>query len=198
MAGKSHANNSPARSEIELAELGAILHQAGLMRPRGDELPQLHRLAARLFGDGIAILNEVNKIDAHTGNSVWVYRENGAVTGINSMLPLSPWGHELLLIGNLDPQSAALDCLTAPGETCAAIYCWGYGGTTPRARAAVVRASMRLREGLFAPVPVYARAATPDGRRTMERMGYVDVPDALPDLMVSAPRVSSTPELLAA
>ena len=67
--------------------------------------------------------------------------------------------------------------LTVPGEAVVAIYGWGMAGTTLRGRATVMAGAVKLHRELFPTIPLYGRAATPGGERTLlKRIGAQPVP----------------------
>ena len=130
-------------------------------------------LAAELIGPYVATGETFADVHRKSHASLFVYRQNGEITGTLGIVPLQPRGLDAVIRDTFDAKNPARDTVCAPGDSFAALYGWGFAARTRKAAAAVVIGSMRLRDTVFAPIPCFTRAATPAGARVIcTKMGY--------------------------
>jgi hypothetical protein len=87
------------------------------------------------------------------------------------------------MFDGINPPDAAV---ARPSEAVIALYGWGMAGATWRGRAIVMAAAVKLHREIHPTLPLYGRAATPGGERTLlKRIGAAPVPG--PGGLVLAP-----------
>jgi hypothetical protein len=163
------------------------LEELGLMLATRPEIDEGRALAARTVGPYIATAETLARVQDHTGSSSFVYRgPRGELAGVLAVIPLLPAAAPSLVAGVFDGIEPPVDLIACPGEPVIAIYGWGMAGATWRGRATVMAAAVALHNGLFPELPLYGRAATPGGERTLlKRLAAVPVPG--PGGLVLAP-----------
>ena len=128
-------------------------------------------LAEKLLGSELTKANEIERINSITQITSWVYGED-EIQGVYVIVPLSPAGLEALKTADFDPSHPDASHLAALGTPCSAVYTGAYAGATHDARKAVMTATAIVRAKVFGQVPAFARAATDDGARSMESLGF--------------------------
>ena len=164
---------------VRVAEKGAAF---GFRRATRPELEQGIALAESLMSSKIADPDAVAEMDRITGMTAWVTGD--PVEGIFLTLPLSKQGEAAVRNGSYNPAVPDPAHLCANGEGCAAFYIGVYAGATREARRNVMTAAAVMRVELFSAYPCFARGATEDGRRSMERLGFTPYEGGLADLYV--------------
>ena len=164
---------------VRVAEKGAVF---GFRRATRSELEQGIALAESLMSSKIADPDAVAEMDRITGMTAWVTGD--PVEGIFLTLPLSKQGEAAVRNGSYNPARPDPAHLCANGEGCAAFYIGVYAGATREARRNVMTAAAVMRVELFSAYPCFARGATEDGRRSMERLGFTPYEGGLADLYV--------------
>ena len=162
-----------------VAEKGAAF---GFRRATRSELELGIALAESLMSSKIADPDAVAEMDRITGMTAWVTGD--PVEGIFLTLPLSKQGEAAVRNGSYNPAVPDPAHLCANGEGCAAFYIGVYAGATREARRNVMTAAAVMRVELFSAYPCFARGATEDGRRSMERLGFTPYEGGLADLYV--------------
>jgi hypothetical protein len=158
-----------------------------------DDIRMGRQIAARLIGEGIAAADTFIAMQRLTRSSVFVYREEGAVTGMLGLFLLRPVGLRAIEAGVFDAVTPDMDMVARPGERPAACYGWGFAASTERGGAAVVRTAVALQERLFWAIPTFTRTATPDGLRViLGPMGYQRYSQSDP-MLVWRPAAASAP-----
>lgn len=143
-------------------------------------------LAAELIGPYVATAETFADIHRKSRASIFVYRQNGEITGTLGIVPLRPQGLDAVIRDTFDARDPARETVCAPGDAFAALYGWGFAARTRKGGAAVVMGSMRLRETVFAQIPCFTRAATPAGERVIcTKMGYRPFRGSSSGLLVS-------------
>ena len=133
---------------------------------------------ARLEMGGGASNNVVRRIARHNPDSIWGMARRDryqagetAAEGYLAFLMLNEEGAERLLTGRLDATDPPLELLTRQHEKPAVIYVWGV-----YARGAVAGGVPLALEKVWTPLyrkaPLLARAATPEGYRMLESLGF--------------------------
>lgn len=157
------------------------------LRSASDEEIQFSRaLAADLISPFVATVDTFTEIHHKTRASVFVYRQDGRITGTLGVVPVRPSGLDAIRHHAFDARNPAREMVCAPGDAFAGLYGWGFAAVARKAAAAVIVGSMRLRETVFAGIPCFTRAATPAGERIIcGKMGYRPYPGSPTGLLVS-------------
>lgn len=168
-----------------LAELGLTLATPA-------EIIEGRALAARTVGPNIATTETLTRVQRQTGSSSFVCRgPRGELAGVLAVIPLLPVAGPGLTSGVFDGVEPPGDFVARPGDPVIAIYGWGMAGATWRGRASVMAAAVALHNDLFPELPLYGRAATPGGERTLlKRLAAAPVPG--PGGLVLAQPVDAT------
>ena len=174
---------SPLHTRIRrtLARLG--------LRPAGSAALKAGRdLAVRLIGPRITSLARLQAVLRKSGTGAFAFHEAGELKGIFVFLLLNAAGRTALLADDFDGLAPDLGLLAGPSETPSAYYGWGFAGTSPAARTAVVMGADALRRDVMMDIPFFCRAATPAGRRAVTlKLGYRDFPGSRTGLLWSPP-----------
>lgn len=151
------------------------------------EIIEGRALAARTVSPNIATVETLAQVQQRTGASSFTFRgADGELAGVLAVIPLTPAATPSLAAGVFDGIEPPAGLVARPGEPVAAIYGWGMAGATWRGRGAVMAAAVHLHRALFPELPLYGRAATPGGERTLlKRIGAKPVPG--PGGLVLAP-----------
>lgn len=137
------------------------------------EMAAGREIAARLIGEGIASAETFSAMQRLTGSSVFVYREEGRVTGLLGLFLLRASGLAAIQNGTFDAVNPDLAMVAPPGERPHACYGWGFAASTERGGSAAVRAAVAMQQRLFWAIPTFTRTATADGVRViLGPMGY--------------------------
>ena len=135
-------------------------------------------LAVRTVGPRVALAETLMRVQARTHCACYVARsETGELIGALSIIPLAPAAAPDLARGEFDGLAPADEQVARPGDRIIALYGWGMAGLTWRGRATVMAAAVALHRQIHPNLPLYGRAATPGGRRTLlKRIGALPVP----------------------
>ncbi len=154
------------------------LGELGLSPATHDEIVEGRALAARTVSPNIATVETLAQLQDLTQASSFTFRgANGRLAGVMAIIPLTAAAQPGLAAGVFDGVNPPQDHAARPGETVVAIYGWGMAGTTLRGRATVMAGAVKLHRELFPTIPLYGRAATPGGERTLlKRIGAQPVP----------------------
>lgn len=144
----------------------------------GDEIVQGRALAARTVSPDIATVETLCRIQDLTGASCFTSRTpEGSIAGVIAIIPLRADARSQLSAGVFDGVTPPEELVARPGEPVIAIYGWGMAGATWRGRATVMAGAVKLHREIFPTLPLYGRAATPGGERTLlRRIGAQPVP----------------------
>ncbi len=170
----------------EAAEAEALRH--GFRLADAHDLAAAHALSETVMGMRLTPLSILQAAHEHTTAAAWVHEDEGHVTGVILTLPLTPEGERDLLEGSFAPSAPRLHQLCAPGDPFPAIYFWLFAGGDGRSRRAILRTSLAWRNGAYAGVRGYARAASPAGRAALEGLGFTSRKSTLSDLFFIAER----------
>jgi len=135
-------------------------------------------LAVRTVGARIALPETLMRIQARTRCACYMVRgPGGELAGALSIIPLSPAAASDLALGEFDGLMPPDEQAARPEDPVIALYGWGMAGLTWRARATVMAAAVALHREIHPDLPLYGRAATPGGERTLlKRIGALPVP----------------------
>lgn len=170
---------------IDYAGLARRAGEFGFRRATYADLEAGMALAEKLTGQVMATAASIHWIDGLTGMAGWVAGE--PVDGVFITVALSAAGVEAVRDGSFVPSWPSLAHLACEGEDCAGVYIGVYAGATKEARRQVMMAAGVTRVEFFAPVPVFARGATEDGKRSMASLGFSPIEGGLADLWGQAP-----------
>lgn len=151
-----------------------MIEQMGLFGWRSaspQEIPELVALGERLINDKLADAKTIEHVHSVTGITAWAF--GAPIEGLVLSVPLSVAGLDALQKNEFQPGSPDDAHIAALGAPCAACYIGIYAGATHEARKAVMTGAGVIRMGLFSQVPCFARAATEDGARSMQSLGWV-------------------------
>ncbi|MEL6859731.1 MAG: hypothetical protein AAFO74_15185 [Pseudomonadota bacterium] len=135
------------------------------------EIPELIALGEALINDKLADADIVDAVHTRTGISAWAFGED-PIEGLVLNVPLTLKGLKNLQAGVFNPGAPKDEEIAAIGDQCAGCYIGIYAGATHAARKAVMTGAAVIRMGVFSQVPCFARAATEDGARSMESLGW--------------------------
>ena len=171
----------PGLALKEAAPFGfRIAHQA--------ELTPAHAASEAIMGMTLAPASAIAAAHAQTGGTGWIHLARQAdgslsdITGVILLLPLSEAGESDLCEGRFQPRAPEAHQLCAPGEAFPAIYFWLFAGKDGPTRRNIIRTCLAWRNGAYAHVRGYARAASVDGLRTMAALGFEPMPSVLSHL----------------
>ena len=154
------------------------LGELGMTLASRDEIMQGRALAARTVSPDIATVETLCRIQDLTGASCFTSRTpEGSIAGVIAIIPLRADARSQLSGGMFDGVAPPEELVARPGEPVIAIYGWGMAGATWRGRATVMAGAVKLHRVIFSTLPLYGRAATPGGERTLlRRIGAQPVP----------------------
>ncbi len=157
---------------------GRMLGDLGLTLAMPAEILEARAIAASTVGPNVATPMALQAIQDQTLCSTFIYRGAQAdITGVICIIPLSAAAQTTLDAGEFDGLTPPLDLAARPGEPVIAVYGWGMAGTTFRGRAIAMAGVLCIHREIFSTVPLFSRAATRGGERTlMGRMGGQPVP----------------------
>jgi hypothetical protein len=163
------------------------LGELGMTLASSAEIVEGHALATRTVSPNIATVETLARIQELTAASCFTARApNGSIAGVIAVIPLTPAAGSSLAAGIFDGVNPPVEMAARPGDPVIAIYGWGMAGATWRGRATVMAGAVKLHREIFPTIPLYGRAATPGGERTLlRRIGAQAVPG--PGGLVVAP-----------
>jgi hypothetical protein len=166
----------------------AVAASFGMALADDDDIVAGREIAARLIGEGIASAETFIAMQRLTRSSVFVFREDGVVTGMLGLFLLRPGGLRAVQNGAFDAVWPDMTLVAPPGERPAACYGWGFAATSERGGSVAVRTAVALQQRLFWAMPTFTRTATPDGVRViLGPMGYQRYTESDPSLVWRPP-----------
>jgi hypothetical protein len=137
-----------------------------------EDYAAVHGLATAELGPGLASLDEIKRVDALTGASIWVIRRKGQVTGFLAPLALSAEGVKALTDDTFDAANIRAEWVVRVGQPLAGFYCWCYAGKDQVSRGALVLGLRTLIDRHFQDLPFFGRDSTEAGARIMAHLGF--------------------------
>lgn len=137
----------------------------------------VHELATSELGPGLASLEEIKRVDAMTGASIWVVRRKGAVTGFLAPLALTSTGVAALVNDTFDAANIDPAWVARLSEPLAGFYCWCYAGKDQVSRGALVLGLRTLIDTHFSDLPFFGRDSTEAGAKIMRHLGFFPFDD---------------------
>jgi hypothetical protein len=145
-------------------------------------------LAARLISNDLTAASLLADVQLITGSSLFVHKEDGAITGVLGFFGVNEAGLLLMDAGGFDARGFDLGIVTRPGERPVGAYAFGVAASTKAGGSAIIRGSAAIQEALFWSIPIYTRVATEDGARVLlGGLGFAHV-DNDPSLVRRPPR----------
>ena len=168
----AYTNNHLTTYPFVVDQSKMIEHMAafGWRAAAAEEIPQMLDLGERLVGDRLIEPDILAHLHNLTGITAWVYAD--PIEGLVISVPLSELGLRAVEANQFIAKSPDDKHIAAAGEPCAAVYIGIYAGETKAARKAVMSGAGVIRVTVYAQVPCFARAATEDGARSMESLGW--------------------------
>ena len=136
------------------------------------DFEDVHALATKELGPGLASLEEIKRVDGLTGASIWVIRRTGEVTGFLAPLALTAAGVSALVDNTFDAANIDQRWVARVGEPLAGFYCWCYAGKDQVSRGALVLGLRTLIDRHFPDLPFFGRDSTEAGARIMRHLGF--------------------------
>ena len=150
-----------------------VLGRLGLTLATPTEIVEARAIAARTVGPQVATTSALQAIQDRTACSTFVYRGTETeISGVICIIPLGRAAQPILAAGDFDGRTPPLGMAARPGEPVVAVYGWGMAGTTFRGRAVAMAGVLSIHREIFDSVPMFSRAATRGGERTL--LGRMD------------------------
>ncbi|MEM6557915.1 MAG: hypothetical protein AAF642_18660 [Pseudomonadota bacterium] len=156
---------------VDLTKMNELMGSFGWRSATPEEIPELVALGEDLVNDRLADPATIERVHAATKITAWAFGDD-PIEGMVLQVPLSELGLAALEANEFVPGNPDPAHIAAAGELCAACYIGIYAGATYEARKAVMTGAGVIRMGIFPQVPCFARAATDDGARSMESLGW--------------------------
>jgi len=154
------------------------LARLGLRLATADEIAEGRDIAVRTVGPAVATVETLQAVQDRSGCSAFSYRDADArLAGVLCIIPLNQASAPTLAAGVFDGLAPPMRMVARPADRVIAVYGWGMAGVTWRGRAVVMAGALAIHREIYDTVPLYGRAATPGGERTLlRRMGAHAVP----------------------
>ena len=190
---KSETKLSPTVASIRAAFTGLEILPA---EPR--ELVEAHAFAARLIGGKIASAHALGRVHVRTGSGLFVYRENGELTGVVALVLLSERGLKAVCADDFDALEPAVGHVARRDHEPAGVYAWGIAASNhPAAKRMMDALGIMVRDSI-PHLAFFGRVATEAGRRlVVERIGFKPVPGSTSDLLWIEPLNQRLPAVAA-
>lgn len=159
----------------------------GLQLASDAEIALGRDIAAQTVGPAVATVETLIRVQRRTGAACFTYEgPDGVLAAVLAIIPLTSAAAPGLAAGEFDGLTPDDDLIARPRDPVTAVYGWGMAGTTWRGRAVVMSAAVKLCREMHPTLPLYGRAATAGGERTLlKRIGATPVPG--PGGLVMAP-----------
>lgn len=164
---------NPTGKSTDPAAYNKLAALFGLEPARGADFAPTVALCQKLIPGCTITADALALVQSITQCGVQIMRENGAVTGMDGFIPLRREGLLACEEGWFDPVRLDDWLIARPDEVPAAIYGWGFVGSTERARKAVVKHAVAVGQTLMWALDSYSRPVTADGDRVVVgKLGY--------------------------
>lgn len=156
---------------VDQSKMIDLMGKFGWRTANAREIPEMIELGEKLIGDRLITSDVLTTLHDLTGITAWVFAD--PIEGLVISVPLSPEGLDAVQDNRFVPQDLPdTSYVAAAGAPCAAVYIGIYAGETKAARKAVMSGASVIRMAVYAQVPCFARAATEDGARSMQSLGW--------------------------
>ena len=156
---------------VDQSKMIDLMGNFGWRTANAQDIPEMIALGERLINDRLISADVLAALHELTGITAWVFAD--PIAGLVISVPLSPAGLDAVQENKFVPNELPdTDYVAAAGAPCAGVYIGIYAGETKAARKAVMSGAGVIRMAVYAQVPCFARAATEDGARSMESLGW--------------------------
>jgi hypothetical protein len=177
----------PTAGEIG-REVMAFCAAQGFVPAALKDFERVHAMAAQLMSHKVSSVRTFKAVQAVQPWSSYVFREDGAITGLMGLLLLRRTALSQLLGGSFNGVEVDTDLLSRDCEIPAIGYGWGFAATTPASSAALKACGSPLRFGPLGCLTFVSTAVTPAGRHVcMTRYGYRPMRHPDDNLLISDP-----------
>jgi predicted GNAT family N-acyltransferase len=167
----------PANHPLNAMDVQAVAKRLVVFNPSGCSVDRLVARARRDIA-GLAGADVVHRILSHNPDTLWAIARrdrhdsfNPSPDGFVAFLMLKQEGLRRLAAGTFDASTPDSSLLAPQNEKPAGIYVWALHARGSLA-AGVALVFEKISTPLYADVDLYARAATDDGRRFLETLGF--------------------------
>lgn len=155
---------------VDQSKMFELMANFGWRPANEQEIPEMLALGERLINDRLISPETLSHLHDLTGITAWVFGD--PVEGLVISVPLTEAGLDAVQDNEFVAKTPDDAHVAAAGQPCAAVYIGIYAGETKEARKAVMSGAGVIRMAVYAQVPCFARAATEDGARSMESLGW--------------------------
>lgn len=155
---------------VDQSKMFELMANFGWRPANEKEIPEMLALGERLINDRLISPETLAHLHDLTGITAWVFGD--PVEGLVISVPLTEAGLDAVQDNEFVAKTPDDAHVAAVGQPCAAVYIGIYAGETKEARKAVMSGAGVIRMAIYAQVPCFARAATDDGARSMESLGW--------------------------
>ena len=155
---------------VDQSKMLELMANFGWRTANEKEIPEMLALGERLINDRLISPETLAHLHDLTGITAWVFGD--PVEGLVISVPLSQAGLDAVQDNEFVAKTPDDAHIAAAGQPCAGVYIGIYAGETKEARKAVMSGAGVIRMAVYAQVPCFARAATDDGARSMESLGW--------------------------
>ena len=155
---------------VDRAKMIELMASFGWRTANEAEIPEMLELGERLIEDQLISPDVLARLHKLTGITAWVF--GAPVEGLVISVPLTQAGLDAVQDNVFVAKNPDDVHVAAAGQSCAGVYIGIYAGATKEARKAVMSGAGVIRMAIYAQVPCFARAATEDGARSMESLGW--------------------------
>lgn len=155
---------------VDQSKMFELMANFGWRPANAKEIPEMLALGERLINDQLISPETLAHLHDLTGITAWVFGD--PVTGLVISVPLTQAGLDAVQDNEFVAKTPDDAHVAAAGQPCAGVYIGIYAGETKEARKAVMSGAGVIRMAVYAQVPCFARAATEDGARSMESLGW--------------------------
>ena len=156
---------------VDQSKMFELMANFGWRPANEKEIPEMLALGERLINDRLISSETLAHLHDLTGITAWVFGD--PVEGLVISVPLTEAGLDAVQDNEFVAKTPDDAHVAAAGQPCAAVYIGIYAGETKEARKAVMSGAGVIRMAIYAQVPCFARAATEDGARSMESLGWM-------------------------
>lgn len=155
---------------VDQSKMFELMANFGWRAANEKEIPEMLALGERLINDELISPETLAHLHELTGITAWVFGD--PVEGLVISVPLTQAGLDAVQDNEFVAKTPDDAHVAAAGQACAGVYIGIYAGETKEARKAVMSGAGVIRMAIYAQVPCFARAATDDGARSMEGLGW--------------------------
>lgn len=167
----------PAKHPLPAKNIESFADDVVVFTPSGGDLDNL-LARARIDLPGLAGAEAVRRVMSHNPDTLWAIARRDSfdaisppIDGFVAFLTLNAEGLRRLVAGTFDASDPDLALLTPQNKKPAAIYLWAMWAKDGLV-AGIPLAFEKMFTPLYREADVYARAATHEGRKLLETMGF--------------------------